>query len=123
MTSYLSKIVLLSWVITCTRNTWLSLFYRVAGKNITCPSKHSNSRSQSQFDSSTLRQGFSLKSNDYESVTLPKNADAFDVKDTMFGHETDVDKNWRNIMMRRKESHAAPLVHHRCQKEKKLKNQ
>ena len=74
------------------RNTWLSLFYRATGKNITRPSKHTNSRSQPQFDSSTLRQGFSLKSNDYESVTLPKNADAFDVKYTTFGHETDVDE-------------------------------
>ena len=71
------------------RNTWLSLFYRATGKNITTwhPSRYSNSRSQSQFDSSTLRQGFSLKSNDYESVTMPKNVDAFDVKVTTF-HET-----------------------------------
>ena len=71
------------------RNTWLSLFYRATGKNISTwrPSRYSNSRSQSQFDSSTLRQGFSLKSNDYESVTLPKNVDAFDVKVTTF-HET-----------------------------------
>ena len=71
------------------RNTWLSLFYRATGKNITTwrPSRYSNSRSQSQFDSSTLQQGFSLKSNDYESVTMPKNVDAFDVKVTTF-HET-----------------------------------
>ena len=76
------------------RNTWMRLFCRVTRKNITTwrTTRHSNSRSQSQFDSSTLRQGFSLKANDYESVTSPKDADAIDVKVT----ETAVEENFED---------------------------
>ena len=79
------------------KNTWFTLFYKATGKNKTTwrPSRHSNSRIQSQIDSSTLRQGFSLKSNDYENVTLPKNANTFDVKITMF-HETVDEKSEEN---------------------------
>ena len=79
------------------KNTWFTLLYKATGKNKTTwrPSRHSNSRSQSQIDSSTRRQGFSLKFNDYENVTLPKNANAFDVKVTMF-HETVDEKSEEN---------------------------